>query len=631
MKKFAIPIILTSSLLVLSVSPAWSGRVKADPPTPADETRLGVPLSREGETLFPDYSGCGGVTAPIVNFDYEQEVVELVNAERASRSLPPLKRSAELDDASRYHATDLGQDNYFEHDTYDRVDGQLVFVCNTWARIQSYYSSPCAENIAAGFSTPQSVMNAWMGSGGHRGNILSTYSREIGVGYYQGSGYYYRYWVQDFGRRSDVYPLIINGEAATTTSRQVSLYVYGTWDEIRLRNDDGPWSAWQSFQSNLDWTLDSGRGEHTVWAEMRSGSQTASSNDSIYLDVVDIPPGSVTVSGPVTGLVQDSHTFMAVVGPDTATQPLTYVWQATDQAVVTHAGGLNDAVSFTWSTPGPKTITVSVTNDGGTATANHVIVVNAPLTAVNLSGPTSGFFNTFYYFDATVSPITATAPITYVWQATGHYPVTRRGDLNETWAFAWGLTGTQSVTVTARNFGSADVSATRTITVAEVPPIVVEPGITDTLTLVYTDGQGNSTTIAVPPQAFTYPLTLRYVPLTTTWPPSSGWAFAGHAWRLEAYRDGVIQPELVFAPPLTATVQYSEADVRAIKEHSLALFYRGGDEWTGAATTCGLPDPCDLQSELQRLLAILCRPGEFAMFGEQDRVYLPLVYENHVP
>jgi hypothetical protein len=179
----------------------------------------------------------------------------------------------------------MGQDDYFNHDSYDRINGSLAQKCGWSARITSYYSSwnSLAENIAAGYSTPQSVMNGWMNSSGHRANILSTGNWEIGVGYYQGSGSYGVYWVQDFGRRSGVYPLVVNREAATTSSQDVSIYIYGNWQDMRLRNDDGDWTSWQPFQSNFNWELACGQGDHTVTAELRSGSTAVTSSDSIYL------------------------------------------------------------------------------------------------------------------------------------------------------------------------------------------------------------------------------------------------------------------------------------------------------------------------------------------------------------
>ena len=147
----------------------------------------------------------------------------------------------------------MGQDNYFDHDTYDRVGRHVSYlICNTWTRIGKYYTGAMGENIAAGYSTPQEVMTGWMNSTGHRNNILSTNNWEIGVGYasVNGSGYG-RYWTQDFGKRNGVYPLIINRNAARTDSRHVSLYIYGSFQQMRLMNDSGAWGDWQTFQNNV--------------------------------------------------------------------------------------------------------------------------------------------------------------------------------------------------------------------------------------------------------------------------------------------------------------------------------------------------------------------------------------------
>jgi hypothetical protein len=178
----------------------------------------------------------------------------------------------------------MEQDDYYDHDTYDRVSGQSVHVCAWDMRIGTYYASWewLAESIAYGIDTPQRVMQGWMGSPGHRDNILHREMWEIGVGYSEGSSTYRRHWVQDFGRRSGVYPLVINGEDAATDSRVMFLYAYGDWNEIRLRNNDGAWGDWQTFHNTLSWTLSGASGEQTVWAEMRSGGQAVISNDSIY-------------------------------------------------------------------------------------------------------------------------------------------------------------------------------------------------------------------------------------------------------------------------------------------------------------------------------------------------------------
>ena len=255
-------------------------------------TILGDPdLAGETEDLSyitPNFAGCTKVLVNPVNSAYEQEVVYLTNLERQKVGAAPLKRNTDLDYAARYHAKDLIDDNYFDHATYDGwgdgMDG-VTYVCSTGTRINLYYSAYRGENIAGGYGTPASVMDGWMDSDGHRNNLLNTSHREIGVGYYAG-GFWRHYWVQDFGSRSDVYPLVINLEAQETSSYQVNLYIYGsgTFTQMRLKNDTDAWSAWLPFSSSPSWSLRPVKGTRTVTVELKKpdGSITTSS-DTIYL------------------------------------------------------------------------------------------------------------------------------------------------------------------------------------------------------------------------------------------------------------------------------------------------------------------------------------------------------------
>jgi hypothetical protein len=93
------------------------------------------------------------------------------------------------------------------------------------------------------------------------------------------------------------------------------LYIYGDWQEMRLRNDDGVWSDWQPFQTIIGWTLSDGAGDHMVTAELRAGTQTATSSDTIYLTADTNPPElgnlpdslTFTFSIPDHKLIPDSH------------------------------------------------------------------------------------------------------------------------------------------------------------------------------------------------------------------------------------------------------------------------------------------------------------------------------------
>lgn len=252
------------------------------------------------------YSGCGGEWPETSNADFEARVVELTNQARATEGLPPLKHNANLSYAARYHAIDMEQDDYFEHDTHDRVDGQEVRVCSWAERLQSYYPiHGAAENIAWGFLSPEAVVEGWLASAGHRRNILGN-SWEVGAGYHG------TLWVQDFSRSLETFPLIINREALVTQQTSVTVYIYGEWAEMRLRNDGGAWSDWQPFQTEFTWELAPSPGQRLVEAELRSGSTSTLSSDTI---VLEIPGTTSTPTNVSEGTPQVTPTPIATPSP----------------------------------------------------------------------------------------------------------------------------------------------------------------------------------------------------------------------------------------------------------------------------------------------------------------------------
>ncbi|MDQ3248831.1 MAG: CAP domain-containing protein [Chloroflexota bacterium] len=258
-------------------------------------------------------TGCGGAQVAATNADFEAQVAELTNVRRAAAGLPPLKVVTELNNAARYHAADMQQDDYFKHHSHDQIDGKAVQVCEWHQRVMLYYPSPSAENIAWGYTTPEAVVQAWMDSEGHRKNILSD-ARELGVGFFENE------WVQDFGTRNTVYPLIINGEARQTATPQITLYVYGAWAQMRLRDNGAAWSDWQPFQNGSTWQVAHTQGVHTVEVELQKGAQTLISSDTIELTtngdtpVTPTPtplPPATPQPDPNIGL--NNHLFLPVV------------------------------------------------------------------------------------------------------------------------------------------------------------------------------------------------------------------------------------------------------------------------------------------------------------------------------
>jgi len=99
---------------------------------------------------------------------------------------------------------------------------------------------------------------------------------------------------------------------------------------------------------------------------------------------------------------------------------------------------------------------------GGDGDAQFTVIA-AP-NSVTVTGPTTGTPDASYAFTATVSPITATSPITYVWQATGVSLVTHTGGTTDTVNLSWSSAGMKAITVTATNVGGT-VTDTHTITI----------------------------------------------------------------------------------------------------------------------------------------------------------------------
>ncbi len=163
-------------------------------------------------------------------------------------------------------------------------------------------------------------------------------------------------------------------------------------------------------------------------------------------------PAGLVVDGPAAGVAGATYAFTAAVSPITTTLPLTYVWQASGQPPVTQTGGLSDTVAIAWDTPGAQTITVTAENVAGVVSSTYAVTIDAaPPAGLVVDGPAAGVAGATYTFTATVSPITTTLPLTYVWQASGQSPVTQTGGLSDTVIFAWGASGAWAITVTAEN------------------------------------------------------------------------------------------------------------------------------------------------------------------------------------
>jgi len=129
--------------------------------------------------------------------DFEERVVELTNIERQNYGCEPVTMDTRLWAAAAGHSEDMAVNDFFSHTGSDGSSPDERIIA------QGYIWSGWGENIAAGYTSPESVVNAWMSSSGHRANILNCSFVHIGVGYFYlendtGNFNYYHYWTQDF-------------------------------------------------------------------------------------------------------------------------------------------------------------------------------------------------------------------------------------------------------------------------------------------------------------------------------------------------------------------------------------------------------------------------------------------------
>lgn len=136
--------------------------------------------------IYIDTNGTDNSDSSSSSSNYAEQVLELVNKERADAGVSALSLDDNLCKAAQVRAKEISES--FSH---TRPDGSSCFtVLNSYGI--SY--SGAGENIAYGSSTSSGVMKQWMNSSGHRANILNSKWKKIGVGYDPST----KCWVQLF-------------------------------------------------------------------------------------------------------------------------------------------------------------------------------------------------------------------------------------------------------------------------------------------------------------------------------------------------------------------------------------------------------------------------------------------------
>ena len=122
---------------------------------------------------------------------YVKRVFELVNKERKKAGVQPLILNEKLCDMARFKLNEMDELGYFDHKS--PVYGSP----SEMAKAFGITDKGCGENLA-GSSTPESVMDAWMSSEGHRANILNPIYTQIGIACHINSDTNSLWWAQEF-------------------------------------------------------------------------------------------------------------------------------------------------------------------------------------------------------------------------------------------------------------------------------------------------------------------------------------------------------------------------------------------------------------------------------------------------
>lgn len=115
---------------------------------------------------------------------YEKQVIKLVNKERAKHQLRALRVNTRLVRAAQSHSGDMGENQFFAHDSSNGQSWSKRIIRNGYKRTGCRYWK-AGENIYYGgglYASPEVVVKAWMRSAAHRQVILTRDFRDIGAG-----------------------------------------------------------------------------------------------------------------------------------------------------------------------------------------------------------------------------------------------------------------------------------------------------------------------------------------------------------------------------------------------------------------------------------------------------------------
>ncbi|WP_370288410.1 CAP domain-containing protein [Nocardioides sp.] len=202
-RRLLVVLVATASVLVGTTAAVVTvgTPARADDASVTTSTSTGTSTSTDlrpvAATAVPRVVGGQGRPAAaraLVQRVLEGQVLALTNRERRLHGCANLRSSRALIVSARRHTVAMAAAGTMSH----QLPGEPFFSARiTNAGYRNWRL--VAENIAQGFSGPVAVVKAWMGSPGHRRNILDCRLRDLGVGVVLLNGELW--WTQNFGWR----------------------------------------------------------------------------------------------------------------------------------------------------------------------------------------------------------------------------------------------------------------------------------------------------------------------------------------------------------------------------------------------------------------------------------------------
>lgn len=161
--------------------------------TPVFRRRVATPASSRSSSSRARSASSARPAAPAepAAGDIADQVFALVNAERAKAGLPAYTYNNTLEQSAEDYSEHMRSTNCFSHTACGSTLKERMHASGYYKNNGRSYSY--GENIARGQDSAAEVMEDWMNSPSHKGAILSTKFKEIGIGR---SG---NYWTQHFG------------------------------------------------------------------------------------------------------------------------------------------------------------------------------------------------------------------------------------------------------------------------------------------------------------------------------------------------------------------------------------------------------------------------------------------------